>query len=651
MRHHRGRILRTADECVELVLETVGKRVVLGAPLGLGKANTIVNALYRRAADDPSLDLRIVTALSLHPPEGGGELERRLVEPLAERIFGGYPKLDYVRARRDGTLPANVRVIEFYVVPGSTLSIPDAQRHYISSNYTHVVRDFVDLGANVLAQLVAPEGTGGGRYSLSSNPDLTLDLLPRLEEKRRRGEALFLGEINRNLPFMGGEAALPETAFDAILDRPEGSFRLFAPPNEPVGTTDYFIALHATALIPDGGTLQLGIGSLGDAVSYLLKLRHEDNDRYREMLGTCRLLERCGEPLRRIGGTEPFEEGLYAASEMFVDGFLELYRAGVLKRRVYDDLAVQKRLEEGRLEGQRPPGGHVAHACFFLGPEAFYHGLRELSPEEREEIAMTGISFVNQLYGDEELKRLQRKRARFLNSAMMVTLLGAVVSDGLEDGQVVSGVGGQYNFVAMAHALEDGRSVIMLRSTREKDGRPTSNLLWSYGHVTIPRHLRDLVVTEYGIADLRGKTDEEVVLALLGVADSRFQEGLLADAKRAGKVARDARLPDGARTNRPERLEQELRPHRQDGLFPDFPFGTDLTEEEVVLGRVLEALGKRLARWRPVVPGPPAWRKIVSPPAAAAPYLERLALDRPRGLKERALRRLVLYALTAEGVI
>ena len=88
---------------------------------------------------------------------------------------------------------------------------------------------------------------------------------------------------------------------------------------------------------------------------------------------------------------------------------------------------------------------------------------------------------------------------------MMATLLGGVVSDGLEDGRVVTGVGGQYNFVAQAFALEGARSILTLEATRKARGRTQSNVRWSYGHVTIPRHLRDVVVTEYGIADLRGK--------------------------------------------------------------------------------------------------------------------------------------------------
>src|SRR5204863_1289145 len=102
--------------------------------------------------------------------------------------------------------------------------------------------------------------------------------------------------------------------------------------------------------------------------------------------------------------------------------------------------------------------------------------LRQMDRSEREQICMTGISYVNELFGEEELKRLQRKAARFVNTGLIVTLTGAVASDALEDGRVLSGVGGQYNFVAMAHALEDGRSIMMIRSTQDKDGKLSSNI-------------------------------------------------------------------------------------------------------------------------------------------------------------------------------
>src|ERR1700743_3582371 len=145
-----------------------------------------------------------------------------------------------------------------------------------------------------------------------------------------------------------------------------------------------------------------------------------------------------------------------------------------------------------------------------------------MAPSQIARIKMMPVSFTNELYRDEEQKRAARVDARFVNNAMMATLLGAAVSDGLGDGPVVSGVGGQYNFVAQAFALSGARSVLALDATRPGK-RTQSNIRWRYGHETIPRHLRDIFVTEYGIADVRGKSDGDVIAAMLAIADTRFQ--------------------------------------------------------------------------------------------------------------------------------
>ncbi|MGH7447911.1 MAG: acetyl-CoA hydrolase/transferase C-terminal domain-containing protein, partial [Longimicrobiales bacterium] len=128
------------ESCVEATLARIGRRICLGTPLGLGKANHLVNEFFRRAQEDSRIDLRIFTALTLARPRWKTDLERRFVQPLAERLFAGYPELDYVDPVRRGELPANIRVNEFYFQPGSFLDSPLAQQQYVSSNYTHVVR-------------------------------------------------------------------------------------------------------------------------------------------------------------------------------------------------------------------------------------------------------------------------------------------------------------------------------------------------------------------------------------------------------------------------------------------------------------------------------------------------------------------------------
>jgi hypothetical protein len=88
-----------AAECVESTLARVGPNIVLALPLGVGKPNPLANEFYRRARRDPSITLKIFTALSLRAPQWRGELERRFLEPMTQRLFGNDVPLDYVLRR------------------------------------------------------------------------------------------------------------------------------------------------------------------------------------------------------------------------------------------------------------------------------------------------------------------------------------------------------------------------------------------------------------------------------------------------------------------------------------------------------------------------------------------------------------------------
>jgi hypothetical protein len=606
------------DAIADDIIREVGTRLVVGLPLGLGKANHIVNALYRRASADRAIDLTFFSALTLEKPKPSNLLERRFIAPVIERLFGGYPDLAYAEALHAGALPPNIKIIEFFFLAGRWLHVPFAQQHYISANYTHAATYILERGLNVITQLVAKRTVDGvARYSLSCNTDTTLDLL----RARAEGRASFrlVGQVNSELPFMPGQGDLAADEFSAILDSPETDFPLFAPPAEPIGDTKYAIGLHAAGLVRDGGSLQIGIGQVGDALAQGLIVRHRDNAQFHEIMkrlapGTAQLAEL---------ETGPFAKGLYGVSEMLFEAFLGLTDAGILKREV---------------------DGVALHGAFFLGPKSFYRSLREMPAEQLGRIQMMPVSFTNQLYGDEEIKRRARVDARFVNNAMMATLMGAVISDGLEDGQVVSGVGGQYNFVAQAFALQGARSILTLEATRRTRARLESNIRWAYGHETIPRHLRDIAVTEYGVADLRGKSDADVIAAMLAVSDSRFQPDLMKQAKDAGKLPKNFEIPPAHRANFPERIAAALEPARDAGLLPIFPFGTDFTEVEQRLIPALQLLQE--AQNAPLrLPGL-LWQGFAQQPGAAdRECLARLGLDAPTTLAERAYHALVAAAL------
>ena len=724
MSDEMGIMFDDVSKSVDAVIKRVGKDIVFGMPLALGKPARFVNALYKRAKEDPGMTLKIISALALEKPRAGSELERRMLEPLVERVFAGTPDFDYMLDFRTGKLPPNVELFEFFNKAGGYMNNPVAQQNHLNSNYTHVIRDAVDLGVNVFGQLLARgEIDGKEVYSMGCNTDICIEAVDFFEARKKEGKAVALvGEINPNLPFMYGDAIIEGNKYDFLIDSPECNYALFGPPKDAVALKDHMIGLNVSTLLKDGGTIQVGIGALGDAIVAGLIMRHNDNAEYKEIVEKTGLIKRYGALIEKIGGIGTFEQGLYGSSEMFVDAFMQMYKSGILKRKVFDNIPLMKLINSGDLHADKLPEnimellirekgvhrklkekdfnflteygifkdglryengdivdgdkrysgdlndpanltairavlgtslkkGTVILGAFFLGPRAFYAALNSMSEEERQQFGMSGVEKVNQLYGGEELRALQRKDGRFVNAGMMANVLGAITSDQLEDGRVVSGIGGQYNFVSMAHALPDGRLVMMVRSTRGSGKGLRSNIVFNYGHCSVPKHLRDIIVTEYGIADIRGKADKDVIAEMIKVADSRFQDGLIEKAKKAGKLPADFVLPEEYRNNTPDKIEKMLKPYQAQGLFKTFPFGTDIMEDEIVLGGSLKAFkAKAQSDKLFVIKG--LISEFMSPiPEKAIPYLKRMQLETTTSFKGKIMQKIVLLALRSNNKI
>lgn len=633
------------------IIQQVGKRVVMGVPLGLGKPIGILNALYQLACDDPSLQLTIVTGLTFSRPDYSNELEKRFVGPILDRLLSDYEDPLYEKPRQLQQLPANIQVIEFFLTPGKFLGNAYVQQHYISSCYTNAVRDGMQLSINVLAQLVAPPMHSSDKYSLSCNADVFYDSSQQLLIKQAAGERIaIVAEVNANLPYLyGDKAEIPADAFNMIADTK--SYRaLFAIPRDSISQQDHLIGLYTSSLIKDDGCLQIGIGKISNALANALIVRHQDNKTYQQLLLALNAHHKFGDTIAQAGALDAFNKGLYASTEMLSDEYLELYQAGVLKKRVYDHIGLQRLLNSGKITetvtpdmldslleqqtiqahlsatdvgflqtfgifrsdirfeknclqlpngdsipadlsnssaknqiialclGKQLATGKIIHAGFYFGSNKLYKTLRSLSDETRQLIEMTTISRTNSLLQSTELFSLQRKNARFVNSSLMVTLLGGVISDGLSNFQEISGVGGQFDFANMAAQLPDARLIINCRSTRMTKEGVKSNIIWDYTNSTLPRYLRDIIITEYGIADCRSKTDADVIKAILNITDSRFQQDLLKKAKNAGKLPVDYSIPTLYQHNFPNQLTHSFKP---------YPFGSDLTEDEQTLAKAL----------------------------------------------------------------
>jgi acyl-CoA hydrolase len=724
MQENAGIVMSDVRKCVDEVINHVGKNITIAMTLALGKPNLFINELYRRAKEDPTITLKIVTALVLEIPHGHTELEKRFLKPLAERVFDGVPEIDYMVDYRNGVLPGNVESFEFFGKAGGYLHDPVMQQNHISGNYTDACRDAIDFGVNVFGQLISlREEAGEIIYSMGCNTDLCIEAIQGLKLQRRQGRKVaIIGEANRKLPFMYGDAVVAVDSYDMILQGPEFDYELFSPPKDAVAPADHMIGLNVSTLVRDGGTIQVGIGALGDAIVAGLIMRNEHNDVYQEIINKIGLPKRYENLIKKWGDTSVFQKGLYGSSEMFVDAFMQMYKKKILKRKVFESIPLMKLINAGKLTSDNIPdntidnlleikgihaelrrkdfdfltyygilksglvfedgfifngderysanlkdeanrvairkllGSEMKHgmiilAAFFVGPKAFYKALNDMSEEERQQFGMSGVEMVNQLYGGEELRTLQRIDARFINTGMVVSLLGAIASDQLEDGRVVSGMGGQYNFVAMSNALRDSRLIMLIKSTKGAGRKLKSNVVFSYGHCTVTRHMRDIIVTEYGIADVRGKPDKDVIAAILNIADSRFQDKLLAQAKAAKKIPDDYQIPAEYRNNTPEKIAAQLKPYQKQGYFQPYPFGTDLNQDDIALGGSLKAL-KNLGNGYPLKLACGLIAEMFRPiPEGAIRHLERMKLMQPASFMEKIYRKMVVFALRTHGCL
>ena len=544
-----------------------------------------------------------------------------------------------------------MRVQEFYFLSGAMLHSSKAQRDYASINYTQVARDLADSGElHAIVQLVARRGEGeNARYSLSCNPDVTLDVLDAIAAAGGR-RPLLIGVVHPELPFLGGDAEVDARLFDTLIDDGVPAQPLFALPRDAVDPVEHAIGMHASALVRDGGTLQIGIGALSDAIVAALLLRQQSNGDYLAALRALRGDDPANDPLiARYGGLGTFARGLYGASEMVMDGFMHLRRHGVLRRNVYDDLDLQRALDAGtRVDDGTMRGGHYLKGAFFLGSKELYAWLRDLSGADYDGLVMSRVSDVNQLYGGREAARCDAAPRRALLQH-------------LHDGDACSAPRCRTRSRTAASSAASAASTTSSRwRTRSRadarhcccaqratrGSRVESNIRFNYGHTTIPRHLRDIYITEYGIADLRGTVRRGLHPARCSRSAMRVSRTSLPSARNAPASSRAisaCRMRGGA-------IRRPISPNAcgRSGRRVFFSSFRSAAISRAVEQRLLPALlwlKKSTADWRrwPSVLG-----ALIAPGSSSdmdAP-LERLGLSTPGSLGERLLARLVRGALS-----
>jgi 4-hydroxybutyrate CoA-transferase len=272
-----------------------------------------------------------------------------------------------------------------------------------------------------------------------------------------RTAPLVIAQVNPAMPRTRGNAALHRSQVDAWVEVDEP---LLESPPAPVGHVERAIGRHVAGLVPDGATLQIGVGAIPQAVLEAL-------DGHRDL----------------------------ALHSLLVDGAVDLVERGVVT-------AARKSVHRGRLD--------VAEA---MGTRRLFDFVRD-----NPLVNMESSAFV---HDPAVVARLDRFVA--VNSALEVDLTGQVTAESLGPRQV-AGIGGQFDFVLGASRSVGGASIIALPATgRDGAVSRIAPRLTAGAAVTSPRVLADWVVTEHGAARLKGGSARERAAALLAVAHPRFQ--------------------------------------------------------------------------------------------------------------------------------
>jgi len=412
--------LTTADEAVKLIKS--GNRVVTG--LGAGESPVLIDAMMKNHKAYKGVE--IVNILSL-------------------------VKTEYLDPAIDEHLHYNA------------LFVSAKSRHAVNEGYADYTPSFFyrmpqmwekDLLVDVaVIQVSAPDRHGFCSYGIS------VDYIKHAAEKA----PIVLAHVNKSMPRALGDAFIHVSHMTCIV---EADVPLLAPPPPAPNEAELAIGKHCASLINDGDCLQLGFGTIPDAVLAFLK-DHKD---------------------------------LGIHTEMFSDGVVDLVHAGVIT-------CARKNLNPGKII-----------ATFLLGSQKLYDFV-----DDNPMVAMHPVTYTNDPYIAGQNDNLVT-----INSCIQVDLLGQVASETIGMTQF-SGVGGQVDFVRASAISKGGRAILTMPSTTKSDTISKIVPFLDEGAVvTTSRCDVHLIVTEYGIADLRNKTCKDRARTLIRIAHPKFRGELTA---------------------------------------------------------------------------------------------------------------------------
>jgi acyl-CoA hydrolase len=286
-------------------------------------------------------------------------------------------------------------------------------------------------------------------------------------------------EVNPAMPYVQGpENGVHASLVDFVID---GDGRPIAEaPNPPITDVDRAIARHVVGEIEDGCCLQIGIGGTPNAVCSM------------------------------IAGSGAKDLGIH--SEMFVDGIVDLYEAGLIT-------GARKAIDKGKMA-----------FTFALGTRRQYDAI-----DRNPDVVGHPVDYTNLPHNI-----MRNDKAFSINSTTQMDLQGQAASE--SDGfRHLTGTGGQLQFVRGAYASKGGKSFICLPSTYDKRGEPRSRIVVgpTPGNiVTTPRTDTMYVATEHGMVNLKGKSVPERAKAMISIAHPDFREGLEREAREKNIIPR-----------------------------------------------------------------------------------------------------------------
>jgi acyl-CoA hydrolase len=282
-----------------------------------------------------------------------------------------------------------------------------------------------------------------------------------------RTARVVIAQLNRSMPRTLGDSFVHVDDIDMAIevDQPPYEHR-----EAPLGDVERRIGEYVAELVPDGATLQMGIGSIPSAVGLALRDKRD----------------------------------LGIHTELFTDPVLDLVEAGAVT-------GAKKEINRGKIV-----------TAFLMGSQRLYDFVNDNPMLEMRPVDYTNDTSV--------IRRFRRMVA--VNSAIAIDLTGQVSADSIGT-RFYSGVGGQMDFMRGAALADEGRAIIALPSTAAGGtiSRISPVLAEGAGVVTSRAHVRT-VVTEYGVAELFGRSVRERATALIGIAHPDVRDDLAREARR-----------------------------------------------------------------------------------------------------------------------